>query len=563
MTAVCEPGVDPIQQAIVAECDVPTTPAPSYCVGEPSAPRRASRCNSSLKLLDSRTPPPVSPVLPPVVAEVLRSPEGRRWIEHLLLVLVLVCVVHAGLGVRSVRLVLKFAGLAAEIACSERTLHRLATQVRAKIVAWEQDERARLSASMIERFSVLLLDEHFHGGQHLCAVDAASGFVLLEKRSATRSASSWTKALGGALCGLSLRVVALCSDGARGIRGLTIAEQSVPCIADLFHVQRDIGRRITGTLARRCARADAAVDRAKAKLRKNTGADRDVPLSERTTRTGEALAQTVSLAEKTQAEAYAQREDFRAIVREVGAAVHPIDPATGFWNTADQVKATLGKLSRRLAKWGESVKVDERMSASVLRFRRNAKSLVRGVSLWRSLAEQAMDRLVAASDVRQMVLEQLVPYAYVLRHHRRTERASERESSGTTLQLLRAKLMATSSVWRTMEPSMRRPFWKFADEVASMLVRSSSAVEGANSRSALWHHQRGRIDEAENAARVVMQNYVIEDEDGRTAAHRFFGRAPRSLLLWLRAEVVMPGPPRCGHPSSRREDYAADLLAAV
>ena len=521
-----------------------------------------SRC-LPLDFQRARPVTPRPPVLTPQFAAALRSAEGRRWLEQLLLVLLLVCVVHAGLGVRSVRLILKLAGIAAEFACSERTLQRLAERIREQMAIWEKQERKRLSASMIERSCVLLLDEHFHGGQHLCAVDAASGFVLLEKCSPSRSSASWTSALAGALSGLALRVLALCSDGARGIRGLTVADERVPAIADLFHVQYNIGKKISGPLARRYATAQRKLEQAMTQLHSEIRDDRGGPPTREAADGRQAKLDAVSLAQKHLSEVDATRQQFRALVREVGAVVHPIDPASGFWNTADQVKSSLRKLRKRLEKWGEDAGIGERMAAAVASFRRSSKDLVRGVSLWRALAEQAIGRLNATESVRDLVLERLVPYAYVLRHLRRSERASDRETSRATLAALRANLAMNGSPWRTMKGPMRRECWKFADEVASMLVRASSAIEGANGRSALWHHQRHRLDERENAARLVVQNYVIEDEHGRTAAHRFFGRPPKSLISWLRSTVIMPGEPRRGHRSSRREDHAGDLLAIV
>jgi len=503
------------------------------------------------------------PVLTPRFAAALRSPDGQRWLEHLLLVLLLVCVIHAGLGVRSVRLILKLAGVAREIACSERTLQRLAARIREQTALWETHERQRLSASMVERSCVLLLDEHFHGGQHLCAVDAASGFILLETASPKRSSSRWTEALAGALCGFTMRVIALCSDGARGIRGLTVEGERVPAIADLFHVQHNIGKQISSPLARRYAAARRKIERAEEQLRKEIQRDCGGPPTRESSNERQAKIDAVSLARKHLSEVDATRQQYRALVREVAAVVHPIDPASGFWNTADQVKASLLKLQKRLEKWGTAAGLGERIGKAIAGFRRSSKDLVRGVLLWRMLAEQAVDRLYAPKNVREFVLERLVPYAYVLRHLRRSERASDRETCRETLASLRANLAKEGSVWRAMEAPLRRQCWQFADEVASMLVRASSAIEGANGRSALWHHQRHRLDERENAARLVVQNYVIEDDRGRTAAHRFFGRAPTSLLSWLRSSVVMPGAPRRGHPSSRREDHVGDLLAVV
>ncbi|MBL8680662.1 MAG: hypothetical protein JNK05_15900 [Myxococcales bacterium] len=94
-------------------------------------------------------------MLTPRFAAALRSPKGQHWLGHSLLVLLLACAFHAGLGVRSVRLISTLAGIAAEIACSARTLRRLAARIREQTTRWEKHVRLRLSASMTERSCAL------------------------------------------------------------------------------------------------------------------------------------------------------------------------------------------------------------------------------------------------------------------------------------------------------------------------------------------------------------------------------------------------------------------------
>jgi hypothetical protein len=42
----------------------------------------------------------------------------------------------------------------------------------------------------------------------------------------------------------------------------------------------------------------------------------------------------------------------------------------------------------------------------------------------------------------------------------------------------------------------------------------------------------------------VLHNYLIERRDGTTAAERFFGQRPQSLVPWLLAHLPLPARPR-------------------
>lgn len=99
--------------------------------------------------------------------------------------------------------------------------------------------------------------------------------------------------------------------------------------------------------------------------------------------------------QKTQAEADDCRRSVREIVRAIGAAAHPIELSTGYWNTPHQVKAALSKLQKNLEKWGESTRVGERIDRSIERLRRGKEELVRDATLWRTLAEQSVQQMIA------------------------------------------------------------------------------------------------------------------------------------------------------------------------
>ena len=88
---------------------------------------------------------------------------------------------------------------------------------------------------------------------------------------------------------------------------------------------------------------------------------------------------------------------------------------------------------------------------------------------------------------------------------------------------------------------MQRHLGSIALWLAGHFVRVSSAVEGHNGFLSLRYHHRRALPPPLLKALMVIHNYVLRREDGKTAAERFFG-APHDDLFEHLLDVMPPLP---------------------
>jgi hypothetical protein len=362
----------------------------------------------------------------------------------------------------------------------------------------------------------------------------------------------------------------VCADQARGIHRLATEGLAVPHHFDLFHEQHESSKVFARPMGRRLRVAEAAVQDAK-DARVQLGLEKQAA-HEGPARRGrpknwaqheERAHAVIDQAEKNLSEEQSIQQQCRAQVRSVSEAVHPVDPRTGAWRTGQAVRALLGKTVDELAVLAMELGCEPRMAPVLKRLTRASEGFGAHVEAFAARAKLAVGGLQVAETVRSLVFEVLIPYAYVVQCLRRSERGSERELLRQTLASLRGKLLEREGVWCTLSTPVRAQLWRFADRIARTFVRSSSMTEGRNGWTSLRQHQRHRLTDADLRALRVVHNFVVERADGTTAAQRLFGQRPRSLFAHLCRVIPVPGPPRHGHPSPRREDHVAPILVAV
>jgi len=79
-----------------------------------------------------------------------------------------------------------------------------------------------------------------------------------------------------------------------------------------------------------------------------------------------------------------------------------------------------------------------------------------------------------------------------------------------------------------------------AQACADLFQRANSATEGRNHRLRILHDGLTMLSPTRLGAQTVAQNFVVEDEEGTTAAERFFGQRPDDLMMWLAERVPLP-----------------------
>jgi hypothetical protein len=83
-----------------------------------------------------------------------------------------------------------------------------------------------------------------------------------------------------------------------------------------------------------------------------------------------------------------------------------------------------------------------------------------------------------------------------------------------------------------------------AKTLAEVFQRSSANVAGRNGYLSVRNHQRRGLDPPrKRAGLTAMHNFFLTRADGTTAAERFFGQKPRSMLATILESVEIPPAP--------------------
>ena len=116
----------------------------------------------------------------PHVAEFFQSGPGLAFLHRLVMAFHLVCVAVGACGMRLVCLWLNLTGLDRFVAASYGAQQQVNRRVEEAMVAYRQDETARLAQDMPRKAITITQDETFTGGLCLVTMDPESNFIILD-----------------------------------------------------------------------------------------------------------------------------------------------------------------------------------------------------------------------------------------------------------------------------------------------------------------------------------------------------------------------------------------------
>ena len=136
------------------------------------------------------------------------------------------------------------------------------------MVAYDQDETARLAKAMPKKDLTVTQDETFTGGLCLITIDPDSNFILLEQLAQARDQVSWNDAMAPALAQFNCRVIQSTSDEAPGLLAYVEHYLEAHHSPDVFHVQHELVKAVSGPMATKERAAHKAVIEAQEQLQR-------------------------------------------------------------------------------------------------------------------------------------------------------------------------------------------------------------------------------------------------------------------------------------------------------
>src|SRR5438105_4798828 len=202
----------------------------------------------------------------PHVADFFQSGPGLAFLHRLVIAFHLVCVEVGACGIRLVCLFLHLTGLNRFVAASYGAQQQVNLQVEQAMVTYDHDETARLASGMPHKDLTVTQDETCTGGLCLITMDPESNFILLEQLAQARDQTTWDDLMAPALAPLNCRVIQSTSDEGPGLLAYVEHYLEAHHSPDLFHVQHELVKAVSGPMATKERAAHQAVTEATAQL---------------------------------------------------------------------------------------------------------------------------------------------------------------------------------------------------------------------------------------------------------------------------------------------------------
>jgi len=274
----------------------------------------------------------------PAVVAFFQSSPGLAFLHRLVLGIHLVCTEIGACGIRLVCLLLQLTGLDRFVGASYGTQHQVNQQVEEAIVAYRREESARLAKDMPAKAITLAKDETFTGGLCLVATEPVSNYIVLEQAAHARDQDTWHMLMEQALAGLNCHVIQSTSDEAPGLLAYVEHHLGAHHSPDLFHVQHELVKAVSGSLATKqraagkaAAEAQATLEQMQEQLQNPSDAPekRGLVRPPKATASLEQVAQQADAASREYQRISGQREQVARSIRALGHAYHFVDLERG------------------------------------------------------------------------------------------------------------------------------------------------------------------------------------------------------------------------------------------
>jgi len=199
-------------------------------------------------------------------AEFFQSGPGLAFLHRLVMGFHLVCVEVGACGIRLVCLLLNLTGLDRFVAASYGAQQQVNRRVEEVMVAYRQDETARLAQDMPRKDITVTQDETFTGGLCLVAMDPESNFIILEQLAQARDQVMWNALMAPALEQRNCQVIQSTSDEAPGLLAYVEHYLEAHHSPDLFHVQHELSKAVSAPMATKERAANKAATEAREQL---------------------------------------------------------------------------------------------------------------------------------------------------------------------------------------------------------------------------------------------------------------------------------------------------------
>jgi Family of unknown function (DUF6399)/helix-turn-helix, Psq domain len=494
----------------------------------------------------------------PAVVAFFHSVPGLAFLHRLVLGVHLVCVEIGACGIRLVCLLLKLTGLDRFVGTSYGTQQQVNRRVEEAIVAYRQQESARLAPEMPHKAITLTQDETFTGGLCLVGVEPVSNYIILEQLAAARDHDTWHALMAPALAGLKCQVIQSTSDEAPGLLAYVEHHLGAHHSPDLFHVQHELSKAVSAPLAskqRAAAKAATKAEETRKRVHEHLLNANEEPQQRGPSRPPKGAASLAQVeqegdtARREHQRLTAQREQVTQSIRAIGHAYHFVDLERGVRRNGKLIAGDLQQPIDTIRTIAQHEGLSENCLERIGKAERVVPKMQATIEFVSGYVRQQVCQLDLAPPASYAMHAHLIPSFYLDRVAS-TRTVTQGERLRELAARMRTPLFEPGGVFAELGQAEQRQLQADAAMLADVFQRSSSNVEGRNGYLSLRNHQlRGLDHPRKRVCLTAVHNFFLTRPDGTTAAERFFGQKPRSMFAAILEAVEIPpaplSPPRC------------------
>ncbi len=350
----------------------------------------------------------------PEVVAFFESPAGVAFLHRLVLGAHFVMTLLGPCGVRLVCTYLEITGLDQFVATSYGAQRKVTVAMEQATIEFGEAEEKRLSTNMKPKQITVAEDETFHPQTCLVAIEPVSNYIILEQYAADRKADTWTEAMTEAIGDKPITIIQSTSDEGRGICSHVKNGLGAHHSPDLFHVQHEIVKATSGSLASKKRQAEKVLTEATKTLKQHQKEQ------ERQQQECGDVSKHLQAAQETENEARLalescqnQQQRVQNANRALSAAYHPYDLETGLPRNAESVSDLLEEQFTEIETVAGEAKLSERSIERISKAKRVVVQLVATIAFFWLTVRAKVEALELAPIVERAVYDNLLPAIYL------------------------------------------------------------------------------------------------------------------------------------------------------
>jgi transcriptional regulator with XRE-family HTH domain len=385
----------------------------------------------------------------PHVVAFLESSDGVAFLHRIVLAAQFVMTLLSPNGIRLVCLFLELSHLDRFVAASYGYQQKVSVSMERAVVEFGQKEEKRLSEGMKPGKVSVCQDETFHPQTCLVAIEPVSDFILLEKYASSRKAEEWSSSMKEAIGNMPIEVVQSTSDEGKGILHHVEQDLGVHHSPDLFHVQSELVKASSVSLAGKKRQAEEGLEKASREVTRhreekevylngNHGPGRPPSFDKRIQESQEKEGE----AQKALETAITHQEQAKKAVQEISVAYHPYNLETGAPRSAEEVSSLLDKNFSQIEDVASKAGLSERCLKRIKKAKRVVVDMIATIAFFFLTVTAKIEALCLSPEVEKAVYNNLIPAIYIRLVSKKAKDVQQRHNLRKKSEELLAPLLA-------------------------------------------------------------------------------------------------------------------------